>query len=168
MHDHFFLVHNPFDEIKKSTNVKSQVLTRLVLKHIQAFSDCLWREFFISMYRWPFRKTFIYELVTRIRTRNSTVFGWFLKKLCLYFSREGMVIDLVFWSSFSAAVWITTPMEKHLLKLIPTIYDMQYVCWNWILQIPIQFNWMVMDMVVSRKFSSLLDYLVKYILHTSH
>ena len=79
-----------------------------------------------------------------------------------------MIIDLVFWSSFSAAVWITTPMEKHLLKLIPTIYDMHYVCWNWILQIPIQFNWMVMDMVVSQKFSSLLDYLVKYILHTSH
>ena len=45
---------------------------------------------------WPFRKTFIYELVTRIRTRNSTVFGRSLKKLCLYFAREGMVIDLVF------------------------------------------------------------------------
>ena len=99
---------------------------------------------------------------------KNPLFGRFLKKLCLYFAREGMVIDLVFWSSFSAAVWITTPMEKHLLKLIPTIYDMHYVCWNWILQIPIQFNWMVMDMVVSRKFSSFLDYLVKYILHTSH
>ena len=45
---------------------------------------------------WPFRKSFIYELVMRIRTRNSTVFGRFLKKLCLYFAREGMVIDLVF------------------------------------------------------------------------
>ena len=150
-------VYNPFDEIKKSTKYRKVAISNTSRFQI-VYEGNSW---------YPFCKTFIFELVTPVRTHNSTVFGRFLKKLCLYFAREGMVIDLVFWSSFSAAVWITTPMEKHLLKLIPTIYDMHYVCWNWILQIPIQFNWMVMDMFVSRKFSSLLDYLVKYILYTS-
>ena len=30
--------------------VKSRVLTRLVVKHMQAFSDCLWRGFAVLMY----------------------------------------------------------------------------------------------------------------------
>ena len=30
-----------------------------------------------------------------MKSKNQ-IFGWFLKKLCLYFAREGMVIDLVF------------------------------------------------------------------------
>ena len=51
-----------------------QALTRLVLKHMQAFSDCLRRVFLMLTYvLWPFGKNFIFELVTHVRTRDYTI-----------------------------------------------------------------------------------------------
>ena len=47
----------------------------VVLKHMQAFSDCLWRRFSMLMYCDFLAKTLcIFELVTRVRTRDYTVF----------------------------------------------------------------------------------------------
>ena len=47
-------------ENKQVLTLKSRVLACLVLKHMQAFSDCFWREFLILMYYiWLFDKKLI-------------------------------------------------------------------------------------------------------------
>ena len=62
-----------FMKFEITTIVYSRVLARLVLKHMKAFSDCLWRRFSILMYSNPFDKKLVFQLVTLVNTRNFTV-----------------------------------------------------------------------------------------------
>ena len=55
-----------------SCTIKSQVLAFLVLKHIQTFSDCLWRGFLMLIWC-EFLANYFFKSVTCVTTPNSTV-----------------------------------------------------------------------------------------------
>ena len=71
--------------------IKSRALTRLVWNHTLAFSDCLWGDFWCLLISSDFlANPNIFELVTGVRTRDSTVIDRRMKHwqgiTCAYFN----------------------------------------------------------------------------------